>query len=103
MVPEVIQRDWEIQLQHQKKKIGETQPNLEYYKSIPNELPRYLTNEANEKNIKLIARYRYRNEGSRRQYWRNDDDPLCRLYKNMKKRGSIFSTNAKNPKSAHFG
>lgn len=55
--------------------------NLEYNRIITTEVRRYFTKEVNENNIKLIARYRCETKENIRQYWKRDNERLCRLCK----------------------
>lgn len=94
-LPAKTQRDWEIQLQNESTKIRKSQYNPEYNRIITTEVPRYLTKEANEKNIQM---WKLREQTTIRG---GDNERFIDYAKKFQGTLEHLSTTAKRPKDAN--
>lgn len=63
------------------KKIEELKYNMEYKKIISKERPKYLQEKMKRRDRTLIARFKCENKIREKEYWKEEEEVLCRVCK----------------------
>ncbi|XP_070167776.1 uncharacterized protein [Polyergus mexicanus] len=80
-VQKIIGKIREKEKAERRKKIEESTYNREYKKIIKEERAEYLSKRMKQKDRKTIARFRCGNEAREKEYWKAEEEKVCRLCK----------------------
>jgi len=75
----VIKKIREKEEGERRKRIEESRYNREYKKIIKGERPRYLSTEMKMRDRKTLARFRCGNEIREKEFWKTEEERVCRL------------------------
>lgn len=80
----VIKNIMEKEVRERRKRIEESRYNKEYKRIIKEEKPEYLKRRMKMKDRKMVARFRCGNEVREREFWKEEEEKMCRVCRKEK-------------------